>query len=174
MLDERPRPELPMRPFDWLLELLGWATLAWLLASFWSVWPGLPDTVAVHFDVAGRPDRYGDKNILWLLPAVGTLCFALLWVVARVPHLHNYVIPIHDGNAAWAYRISARGVRALNVTVTLLFALLVRYSARASVTESLPPAWFIWLPVALTLLVPAAMIWAMLRGRSRYEPPTSL
>lgn len=173
MFDERPRPDLPMQPLDWLLDLLGWATLAWLLISFWMIWPALPETVAVHFDVAGNPDRYGDKGILWLLPVVGTSCFALLWVVARVPHLHNYVIPIHEGNAAWAYRISARSVRALNVTVTLLFALLVRYSAQASISETLPPAWFIWLPVALTILVPIWMIVAMWRGRSEFDPPGS-
>lgn len=174
MFEERPRPDLPMKPVDWVLVVLGWATLVGLLFSFWRIWPTLPDTVAVHFDLAGNPDRYGNKGILWLLPVVGAFCFGLLAIVARVPHLHNYVIPIHEGNAEWAYRISSRGVRALNIAVTLLFVLLVHYSARASVSETLPPAWFIWLPVALTLAVPAVMIVAMLRGRSRFEPDASL
>lgn len=170
MFDQRPRPDLPMRPLDWTLEILGWATLAWLLISFATSWPSLPETVAVHFDLAGDPDRYGDKNILWLLPVVGTMCFALLWFVARVPHLHNYLIQIHEGNAEWAYRISARGVRALNVAVTLLFALLVRYSAAAATSEALPAMWFLWVPLALTLLIPAFMVAALLRGRDRHEP----
>ena len=160
-----------MQPFDWVLEALGWLILAWLLVSFGTSWPALPETVAVHFDLAGNPDRYGSKNVLWLLPAVGASCFVLLWFVARVPHIHNYVIPIHEGNAEWAYRLSARGVRALNVTVTLLFALIVQYATESAITEVLPPMWLIWIPVAFTVVIPAVMIWAMLRGRDRFEPP---
>ncbi len=32
-----------------------------------SVYSGLPQTIPIHFDINGKPNGYGDKNMLWFL-----------------------------------------------------------------------------------------------------------
>lgn len=51
---------------------------AWLIAAIPLVylaiaWPQLPSTVAMHFNLAGQPDRYGSKNELLVMALVLTL-----------------------------------------------------------------------------------------------------
>ena len=79
---------------DWfgpLAIVLGAAGAVGLLAT-WLVlgrsWKRLPAIVAHHFDLLGRPDSFGNKRILWVIPILTTvLCVALtilgLWGLSR-------------------------------------------------------------------------------------------
>lgn len=71
-----------------------------LLIAMWAaalaVYPGMPDRIPVHIDLAGNPDRWSDKSLAtWLLiPIVATgiaLLMGWLSVLARRrPDLVNY------------------------------------------------------------------------------------
>jgi|SRR6218665_507740 len=52
-----------MKKLVWLFVL---APVIYLLI----VWKDLPDTVPMHFDLNGTPDRYGNKNELWASVAI--------------------------------------------------------------------------------------------------------
>jgi hypothetical protein len=41
-------------------------------------WPLLPATVAHHFDLLGRPDSFGAKRILWVLPVLAAAMYVAL------------------------------------------------------------------------------------------------
>lgn len=38
----------------------------------------LPETIPTHFDIEGKPDGFGPRYFIFLLPIVGTLIFAFL------------------------------------------------------------------------------------------------
>ena len=56
-----------MKKVVWLMAL---APIVYLII----IWKSLPETVAMHFDLNGNPDRYGNKNELW---ATGALLFVV-------------------------------------------------------------------------------------------------
>ena len=45
------------------------------------VYPSLPDQVAVHFDLAGTPDRYGSKDNVWILALVMSVVAAGIYLL---------------------------------------------------------------------------------------------
>jgi uncharacterized membrane protein len=73
-----------------MLSLLGLAALLGLVAVNWST---LPDELPMHFGINGKPDRYGSRWQLLILPVVGIATFAgmsvgagtLDWVVGTAP-----------------------------------------------------------------------------------------
>ena len=74
----------------WLLEGAGIVGLAatWVLLA--RAWDGLPAKVACHFDLLGRPDSWGSRKTLWILPALATLLYLGLSIVAI------FVFPAHQ------------------------------------------------------------------------------
>ncbi len=64
--------------------LFGTVSTAAVIAT-WGVlgrnWSRLPATVPHHFDFSGRPDAFGDKSILWIIPVLSTVIHAMLVVV---------------------------------------------------------------------------------------------
>ncbi|HPT29276.1 MAG TPA: DUF1648 domain-containing protein [Bryobacteraceae bacterium] len=55
-----------------MLSLLGLAALLGLVAVNWST---LPDELPMHFGINGKPDRYGSRWQLLILPVVGIAIF---------------------------------------------------------------------------------------------------
>jgi len=47
----------------------------------------------MHFDLYGRPDRWGGRGAWWALPAVAVglslFMFGIAWLIRRYPHLIN-------------------------------------------------------------------------------------
>ena len=50
----------------------------------------MPAQIPVHFDLAGRPDRWGAPQMLWLIPLVAALIYSLMTMVARYPSAFNF------------------------------------------------------------------------------------
>lgn len=95
-------------------------------------WGRLPESIPLHFDFGGHPDRWGDRNAIILVPLVGVLLFALLSFVARIPHLYNYPWPITPENAPRQYALARTLIRAVKTVVVILFALLTVHQCRTA------------------------------------------
>jgi len=53
--------------------------LGWWIA--FSVYPSLPERVPVHFGLTGKADRWGGRWMIFLIPLVSTVIFALdFWI----------------------------------------------------------------------------------------------
>jgi uncharacterized membrane protein len=73
----------------WLLAL--WLTLPATALNYWLLWTRLPARIAMHYDVAGRPNSWaspGDARAF----SLEFLCFVLL-VVTGVGYLVAYMRP---------------------------------------------------------------------------------
>jgi uncharacterized membrane protein len=156
---DRPRPELPWTSTDRLL--VGAAALGALLlvAALPLLWNQLPDRVPTHFGFSGQPDDWGAKSTLLGLPLVGLVMCAGLLLLARVPHLYNYPVPITAANAGVQYRLGRRLVLVLGTVMSWTFLALFLDSAWVALgrREALHPA-FIALVVAVPLLAPVGYL----------------
>ena len=97
---------------------IGVLVLVTLTAASWAT---LPDSVPTHFNAAGEVDDWGSKISLLLLPAVALVMWAGLTVLARYPHIFNYVRAITPENAARQYAMGRTFVVLLKAEMVWLF-----------------------------------------------------
>lgn len=77
---------------SWRPELAQLAIVAGMLVASAAVWPIAPESMPVHFDLTGQPDRYGSKaEALLAMPLVALVSYALLrFLPALDPARANY------------------------------------------------------------------------------------
>jgi len=96
-----------------------------LLILFWAYavfnYLNLPETIPVHFDLKGRPDGYGGKLTLLILPMLTTVLWAGLFILNRLPHIFNFPVKITPENAHRQYKLATRFIRVTNLTLVLIF-----------------------------------------------------
>lgn len=98
--------------------LVLWATTAYALLG-----PNpLPSRIPTHFDLAGNPNGWGKPGVLWLLPIVGAVLYALMTLVARYPAHFNYPVVVTSANRAPLQNLGLRMVGWLKAEVICLFA----------------------------------------------------
>ncbi len=78
------RDEFSMSWIDRILEALALLALLGGGALVVVSWATLPDSVPMHFDMSGAPDRFGSKVELWVLFGVFVLTYLTMAVPARV------------------------------------------------------------------------------------------
>jgi uncharacterized membrane protein len=132
----RPRIQIPMQPFDYSLEALAAIGLLFLLGTALWHYPGLPETIPVHFGGDGKPDRYGSKANLWLLPGLGTFIYVMFTFMNGRPHWFNYSVKITPENAERQYTIATKLIRIIKVLVMWLFAYLTWGTIATALGES--------------------------------------
>ena len=128
-MEARPKIEVPLTPADKAADKaadrLAWAALGglWALTAWYL--NHLPDTIPVHFNGAGQPDRFGEKGNLAVLSLVATAMFgamtAVTNAVSKYPHNLNFPVAITPANALRQYRGAIRMARAFRIGMVLVF-----------------------------------------------------
>ena len=121
-MSKRPRIKVPYEGIDVALELTSITLL--LLMTIYTImtFADLPETIPTHFNAQGVADDHGSKWTIWIIPGIAIVMYALLFIINRYPHLHNYMVNITEENALMNYRFSTRVLRIINVLTMLLFA----------------------------------------------------
>ncbi len=66
------------------------AILIWLLPLiyFSKIYAGLPQSVALHFGLDGKPDRFGNKTeMIWMLLLLSTVSIAVYFLIKYLPKI---------------------------------------------------------------------------------------
>ena len=117
----------------------------------------LPPRIPTHFDLAGRPNGWGQPGMLWLLPAIATIIVGLMCLVARHPRAFNYPLRVTPATRPRLEAITLGMIGWLRLEIAALF-LTTQYaiihSARAG-QNRLSPAF---VPIAL-LVVIGTVVW---------------
>lgn len=151
-MEPRPRIKPALTAFDRFIELVTFLLLLALWAIVLFSYAELPDRIPTHFDPSGRPDDYGSKFTLFLLPIIGTAIFAGMTGLNRVPHLFNYLRPITPENAEREYTASTRMIRVVKLIVLLIFNGIVLMTLR-TIKGSSSGLGYWFLPLCLALLL---------------------
>ena len=124
MSNDRPRIKVPLETLDIIIELINVTLLILLIVYTIMNYLELPETIATHFNAKGEADGYGNRLTIWLLPGIALFIYAMMLIINRVPHLHNYMVNITEENAIKNYRLSSRLVRFTNLFCLILFTLI--------------------------------------------------
>jgi hypothetical protein len=106
------------------LEFVALAGLGavWAITAYALLGPHpLPDRIPIHFDLAGKPDGWGDPRALWLLPAFGTVLYGLMTIIARFPNAFNYPVRVTPANRAALQELALTMIAWLKAEVLWLF-----------------------------------------------------
>lgn len=150
-MEARPKIKLVLTTADKIVEIIGWLTLVILWnVTLWS-YSNLPDTIPIHYNIAGQVDNYGSKVTIFILPIMGTILFIGMTILNMYPHIFNYPTKITIDNAARQYSNATRMFRYLKFTILLIFSFIVFKTLQITKGESQGlEVWF--LPITLGLI----------------------
>jgi uncharacterized membrane protein len=127
-MNNRPRIQPSLTVFDKRIEQLSLLFLLLLLGLSVYVYIKTPDIIPVHFGISGKPDNYGSKWVLIILPVLGIGSYLLLTTLNRYPHIFNYPGPITGQNAEKQYAMATRMLRCIKLTVLVLLTTIVLFT----------------------------------------------
>lgn len=129
----RPRIRLQLSSHDYVIEFLAISFLILLFAIPLFYFSQLPERIPIHFNFEGKPDGYGSRASLFILPVTGLFMYFLLTVLAIFPHVYNFPVTITAENAEVQYRLATRLMRILKTVILILFSFISWMSIRTAV-----------------------------------------
>ncbi|MGZ6376745.1 MAG: DUF1648 domain-containing protein [Ktedonobacterales bacterium] len=157
--DRRPVLRLPSTPLERFLLFVALVGVVCCVVPLTLTWSELPQIVPSHFDASGRPNAYGSKSWLLLLPALSVIFTAAFTILARYPHLFNYPVRVTPENAPRLYRSGRLLLRWMNVALTWVFAFIEWQTLQVALGKATGlPTWFLPVMVGLVVLVPLTVV----------------
>lgn len=142
--ESRPLLKIAPAPADKVLEVLGWTVLValWFLTIY--NYQILPETIAVHFDFSGKPDRFDHKSSLFELPLIASIIVVFLSSICHFPQVFNYAEPITLANAEQQYRGGIQMLRGIKLSVAVVFLIIVYHTQSIALGKnSLSNIWLL-------------------------------
>lgn len=70
--------EIKMSGFEKVIQIICTVMLGGIIISIIVIWPSLPSRILVHFDLLGKADAYGNKNMLLILLTFDVFIYAVM------------------------------------------------------------------------------------------------
>lgn len=153
----RPKHQPEPAPADKGWEILAGAGMLALVLLPVLYYNDLPAQIPIHFNIHGKPDGFGSREFIWLLPVIGAALYAGMSFLERRPHKLNFQGKITEENAEDQYRLASRMIRIFKTIGVCNFAFInfIIINISLGKAEGLGP---FFLPVFLIItLVP--IIW---------------
>ncbi len=124
-MNNRPPVTIHQRStIEWVLDGVAVAVAIGCVALAATNYGSLPETIPVHFGPSGEADRWGNKNMVWLLPAIAIVLIPFIIYLCRRPDRFNYPQKITVENAQSEYARARLTLRWLNAFFASLFFVL--------------------------------------------------
>jgi uncharacterized membrane protein len=139
------------------LSVVALVTLV-VTTAYW--WAALPATIPTHFGIDGKPNAYGSKDTIWLLPGILLVLTVAFSLLSRYPWLFNYPVTITEENAERQYHRGRVLLAVINAGLALLFAVTQWQTIQMSRGAASSLGAFFSLPsvIAFIALVPVSAI----------------
>ncbi|MDT0559273.1 DUF1648 domain-containing protein [Ichthyenterobacterium sp. W332] len=158
-MSKRPRIQIPLETFDYVIELLSLTLLIITWYFVISSYAELPDSIPTRFGIKGEPTEFNSKLILWVLPGLATFIYGLMLVLTKFPHTHNYMVNITENNALKNYRFSIRVLRIVNFLCVLLFLYLTYHIVESAKGASLSLGrMFMPIVIGSSIILPIVLV----------------
>ncbi len=158
------RPIIKIEPnrFDKNLNYFSWLTFFFLWAYSFFEYSRLPEIIPIHFDISMKPDDYGSKSTILILPAIISIVFAPLHLIKKIPHYFNYVtISVTQENAEKLYRIAIKMISVLCFSI-LLIGIFLQYITIDSVLKGSFEMPYL-IPVIILFMIFAPVIYFIIK-----------
>lgn len=110
-----------MRKISLYLKICGFGLLIFIWDYIFINYRELPAIIPIHYNLSGDPDGYGPKFTLWMLAAVATFVYLLLFLVAKNPQTPFLNIPKSMKDEK---KKSELFINILNFIIMLIFSVL--------------------------------------------------
>jgi len=150
-MNNRPRIPIRLTAIDYFLEIIGAIGIVLLIFLPMYFFNDLPNQIPQHFNASGQVDSYGNRGIIWLLPAIGLVLYIGMTVLNKFPFAFNYPTKVTNENAKKLYTLGTRTVRLLKVIVVLSFAFLNYRTIEIGMNKTTEIGKF-YLPILLIVL----------------------
>ena len=150
-MNSRPKIKLSLTQSDRAIENFSLVLLIFLWAFTIFSFIKLPALIPIHFDASGRPDNYGNKWTLFLLPVIGSIVYAGITYLNKFPWVFNYMVQITEGNAESQYSFATRMLRILKCSFMIIFSFIALYSYWTAIGHTEAPGWW-FLPLILAII----------------------
>ena len=147
----RPKLNIALDRFDWMVEIIGAVFLILMIGFPLYYFRELPDIIPMHLNAAGDVDGYSQKGSIWILPAFGSVMYIGMFILSKYPHVFNYPREITEKNAERQYRIAAKLVRTLNMLVAVAF-FYIEYGIISTSLNRLTGLGSFFIPTLLVLV----------------------
>jgi uncharacterized membrane protein len=117
----RPKVKLRTTRTDWLLEAIAVLGIIFMVTYVIANYNNLPDTLPRHYNLAGQPDGFGEKSILFALPSIAIVTYLIMTIGLKFPQMFNYPFKITDENAERQYKNMVMMIRILKTFVVVIF-----------------------------------------------------
>jgi uncharacterized membrane protein len=164
----RPKLKIKLTTVDYIIEIIGFIGIICLIALPIYYFNDLPDRLPKHFNALGQADSYGNKNMIWLLPALGLILYIGMTILNKYPHVFNYPIKVTNENAERLYKSGTVTVRFLKTVVILSFAYLNFRIIKVGLNE-IAEIGKLFIPIFLILIFGSIgiMIVRMMKSKAR-------
>ena len=164
----RPKLKIKLTTVDYIIEIIGLIGIICLIALPIYYFNDLPDRLPKHFNALGQADSYGNKNMIWLLPALGLILYIGMTILNKYHHVFNYPTKVTNENAERLYKTGTITVRFLKTVVILSFAYLNFRIIKVGLNE-IAEIGKLFIPIFLILIFGSIgiMIVRMMKSKAR-------
>lgn len=121
--------------FDWVLEAIALVVLFAVIANFAVHWNSLPALVPQHFGISGKPDGWGSKSGLTVLPLTAIGIYVLLSFASQYHQFLNVPMGV-DRNAPHVHSLLLQMSIVLKLILLCAFLFLSRRSVDTALGKS--------------------------------------
>ncbi len=167
-MEKRPRIPINLTKTDYLIEVIGLIGIACLIILPIYFFNDLPDQIPNHFNTYGQVDSYGNRGIIWLLPAVGLFLYISLTILNKFPFALNYPAKVTNDNAERLYTLGTRTIRLLKIIIVLAFVFLNFKTIQIALNKS-TNIGILFLPIIIsaTIILIGIMIYKMTKNKTQ-------
>lgn len=131
----RPKIKTPLYTTDLMLEALSLFGLALLFIIPYTYYDQLAEVVPSHFGIDGKPDAWGGKNNIWLLPGIGLFVYVIFTFINRIPEKLNYPVKITAENAKRQYLNATRLNRQMKLLIIGFLAYFMHWQIKIALEK---------------------------------------
>lgn len=125
MFDYRPKLQIEKSKLQKIANVIGYSIFVLgVIVSIGSL-PFLPDSVPIHFNIAGEADSWGSKYFVLVLPIIALVTTLAMEAIENKPHLHNYPARINESNVEAFYKLSIRTMNVTKNAMLIIFGLIM-------------------------------------------------
>lgn len=169
MHKKNPVIEIPTRPTDVILDLMGAGCILFMFVYGAMHYGSLPDTIPTKFGVDGNPTQWSPKPILWLLPVIGLITWKGMYILNKYPHIFNYPVKITPENAYYQYLAATRLIRYLNTGIALMWVYFFVSMIQMAMGEvNSMSKWM--LPITLTVTIGPVIVYLFYATKKSKKP----
>lgn len=150
-MNRRPKISIPLSRIEIILDFLSVLFLIMMFGYLFNKWFSLPDIIPIHSDASGKPNNWGSKGVMWILPIIALILFIGMTVLTKFPHTFNYPSRVTEENAPKFYLLGRQMMKWLNCEIMFIFLIFVWDFIQSAQGADGLGIWF--LPVLLIILL---------------------